>query len=413
MKKIVKTAIIMLFSTPLFAADFFSGEAGLMANFENQEKFKFDPTLCFDGFLSGQIALSNALSVRGEFSIRTSDLLEDGIMQEVDSIFRINELSATFTKSFGGFNHTLSAFKGCFESIGSGQFIQRHLGVKPYGSFLTNSFLGLNGIYAYDLYGTGGSYTITSKRLPLAMGLVISKTPEDQSPEDEICPLLNTDLRFAYYNSVLMIDALAGITAPLRTTNDSGEDVVLLIDTLYFHTGIDLHLLSPYSPVSFLFQAGVEYFPLKKTSKAVTFQNDSVYLLEETRLNSGTAKCYITVFHIPEELGNLKVSKIGKSVFIEEPLGANIRFFGEKLHTKNREYDAGLNVMAGLKGIHFSNINDLDLNKDLNIKIIPFTEIDVNNGRLTAALQVSITEFANNEDEGSALKLHLGYKKEL
>jgi hypothetical protein len=53
------------------------------------------------------------------------------------------------------------------------------------------------------------------------------------------------------------------------------------------------------------------------------------------------------------------------------------------------------------------------LNKDLNIKIIPFTEIDVNNGRLTAALQVSITEFANNEDEGSALKLHLGYKKEL
>ena len=80
MKKFARAVFILLFSNSLFAADFFSGEAGLMANLKNMNNFGFDPALEIDGFLAGQLAISDAFSIRGEFSIQTGDLFENGLM---------------------------------------------------------------------------------------------------------------------------------------------------------------------------------------------------------------------------------------------------------------------------------------------------------------------------------------------
>jgi len=97
--------------------------------------------------------------------------------------------------------------------------------------------------------------------------------------------------------------------------------------------------------------------------------------------------------------------------FIDDNIGVNTRIFADKLYTKNHEYNIGLNFMAGLKGITFANLDEIDVNENFDLKLIPFTEISLNGGLLTCALQVGITRYANNDDE--ALKLHIGYKKEL
>ena len=402
MKKIVQTAFILIFSQALFAADYFSGEAGLLANFINTENYGFEPALKFNGFLSGQLAFSNSFSVRGEFSIQTDDLFDEGLMKEVSSTFRFNEISATYNKSFANVNHSFSIFKGCFESLGSEQFISRHLGVQKYSSFLTQNYLGLNGTNVYDLYGTGLSYTLTSKRLPVCTGFVISRNYENV----ENCAQLNTDIRFGFTSKALTVDALAGLGAPLYTTDDNDNDVVLLIETLYFHTGVDILLGNEYSILSMLLQGGFEYLPVKKTSRSAEsyLHKDEIYLLLEGRLSGGPSKFYISFFHIPD-------SMLDKMSFIDDNIGVNTRIFADKLYTKNHEYNIGLNFMAGLKGITFANLDEIDVNENFDLKLIPFTEISLNGGLLTCALQVGITRYANNDDE--ALKLHIGYKKEL
>lgn len=403
MRKFARLLFFLLLTDSLFAADFFSGQAGLMANFKNMNNFGFEPALNFDGFLAGQLALSNAFSIRGEFSIQTGDLFENGLMKEDNSaVFRIDEISATFTKSFAGVNHSISLFKGFFESIGSCQFIGRHLGVKNYSSFLTKNYLGLNGLNVYNVYGNGLSYTLTSKRLPMAFGFILSDNYE--SPEPDARSQVNFDLRYAVTCPALTMESLAGLGAPLYNKDDNGKDVVLLIETFYFHTGVNLLLLNPYSPLSFLIQGGFEYLPLKKTDRSKTFSKDELFLLFETRINPGLAKCYISLFHFPED-------KRKKLVFADDAMGINLRIFGEKLHTETREYDIGVNLTGGLKTSHFSDLTDLDFKKEMDFTVTPFTELDLNGGRFTLALQVGITKFVDDDEGG--LKLHVGYKKDI
>ena len=125
-KKITFLTFPLIFlSSMLFAFPSFSGETGILEDFENEDSRGFDPSLYLRGFFSGQLSLSDSISVRGEFSLRTGDMYESGFTNETeDSVFRINELSATFTKSFAGATHTLSFFTGLFETVGSENFVR-------------------------------------------------------------------------------------------------------------------------------------------------------------------------------------------------------------------------------------------------------------------------------------------------
>ena len=398
MKKSLCLIIFFLFQR-LFATTFFSGDFGLMANFINKKNFGIDPALTFTGFLGGQLALSQSLSFDGEFSLQTNDLYENGFSKETDATFRVNEISVTYSKSFAGATHTFTFFKGFNEPIGSQKFITRRLGIENFSSYITNNYLGQNGLNAYEVFGTGGSYSLTIRSLPMSLGLVVSKNRENDEDVSQLC----TDLRLAYSSKIMSLDFLAGLNAPLYTKNSSEEDVVLLIDTLYLHSGIDFLLGNKYSPVSLFIQCGFDYFSIKSSDKAKDFELEDTMLILEPRFKIGDARLYITVFNIPDE-------KTGKSILMDDTCGVNFAMFAETMYKKQRNYSAGIHCMASFEGIHLTDYSDSDFMEVMNVKFCPFAEIDADKGKLNFMLQASVTKFADSKPE--AFKFHIGYKKE-
>ena len=398
-KKIALSILLAATVSSLFASTLFSGETGIQANFSNSKISKFDPALNFDVFFAGQFSLSNALSVRGELSLETSDTYKSGPFTDTDSVFRIDEVSTSYVKAFGGFTHTLSMFLGYFETIGSQQFIKRQLGVQDFSSPVTVSYLGLNGGSVYSVFGFGGAYALKFNDLPISTGFVISRNNEN---EDDVAQL-NIDWRFASSFRYFTIDLLAGIGAPLYTRDQKNNKIVLLIDTLYFHTGFDMLIGNRYSSSLFM-QCGFEYLPIKSSSKSKEIEARDIYLLLEPRIVIKDLRLYLTAFSIPEE-------KIEKMSFIDDTLGINFAFFTNGLYTRNRDYSAGINWTVSFEGKNFKDITDTDLIDVMNIKVAPYVDISTMGGKLTLMFQANVTKFTGND--GDAMKLNIGYKKEL
>lgn len=402
-----KKFLLVLFATAIFsrlsADSYFSGETGISTNFVNKRVYGFKPAININGFFSGQLEITNSLSVRTSFSTDIADLSEHGITKEADSKFQINELSATYTKPFAYANHSLTIFRGHFEPIGSQQFIQRHLGVKNYASPLTEQYLGNNDSAAYDLYGIGGCYSVTPKFLPLSAGLAISRNNEtDDEPE------VNADLRLAVSLRYLTADFLIGLGAPIYTKNDAGQKIFLLIDTAYLHSGLDMLIGSRYSFASLYTLAGFEYYTIRSAKQPkIKLEGENTFLLIEPRFKVGKVGLYISGFNIPE-------SKLDKFFFIDNTLGANARLFYSSTTEKNQNFSVGVNGTVGLRGKY---IDDMSLSDEeklediLDVKISPFTEFEALNGTLKIMIQVNAMRIQN--EEPGAVKFNIGYKKEL
>ena len=111
---------------------------------------------------------------------------------------------------------------------------------------------------------------------------------------------------------------------------------------------------------------------------------------------------------------NIPAAKLTNFIFIEESLGANIRIFSDCLYTKNHDYSAGLNASAGLTGKYFDDLKSLeseDIKDNLSVTVSPFTEIQANKGILRIMLQANVIKL--KDEKPDAVKLHIGYKKEL
>ena len=385
--------------TGLFAATFFSGETGVAASLINREPRGIEPALTLNGYIAGQLTFSDLFSMRGEFSLLTDDMYRNGLTKDAESVFRITELSGTFTKSFAGATHTLSLFLGSFEAIGSQQFVTRHLGVQSYSSMLTENYLGQNGATVYSVYGAGGNYALTFKNVPVSMGLAVTKADNFEDVAQ-----MNVDFRLAAAFRYLTVDLAAGVGAPLYTKNANDEDVFVLIDTLYLHLGADILLGSRHDLFSLYVQNGFDYLPIKKTSKSREFDFSDMHLLVEPRLNFGAMKIHITAFSLP-------LTTAEKMLYLDDTLGVNLNFFADALHTEKRDYAAGLSMMVSFENKHLNDIEAADIKDAMNIKLAPFTEIDVAGGRLRIMLQAGMLKFINSKED--ALKLNICYKKEL
>ncbi|MBP3773494.1 MAG: hypothetical protein J6I53_12550 [Treponema sp.] len=406
MKKATLSALLCAFASNLFAISFFSGETGIAATSVNKKVHSFDPSLEFKGFFAGHFAITNSLSVRTELALKTSDLYEEGITNEADSVFKIKEFSAHYIKSFAGATHTFTAFRGDYEPIGSQQFIKRQLGVEGYASAITENFLGANGANAYTPHGIGGSYALSLKTLPVSTGISVSKNKDvDGEPE------LNADWRLAIAFRNLKADFLLGAGAPIYTEKD-GEDVFLLIDTLYIHSGLDMLIGNRYSPLSLYTLGGFSYMPIKKQSDKDdnlpdSIKPENIFLIVEPRLSIDKVKIYLSVYNIPSD-------NLADLLFIEENLGACLRIFSDSLYTANREFTFGLSGNIGLEGKFFDDLKSFkteEFKDALKVKAGPFAEIEANKGLLKLALEVNATKIIDEEEE--AFKLHVGYKKEL
>jgi len=360
MKKLLPL-LFMTISPSLFATSFFSGESGATAAFVNKNSRAFDPAIFIDGYFAGQITLSNAFSLRGEFSLRTPDMYDKGFTKEAeDSIFQINELSATVTKSFAGATHTLSGFTGHFESAGSQQYIMRHLGTEKFSSILTENYEGQ--------------------------------------------PQMNGDFHLAAAFRYMNLDFVGGVAAPLSTIDANGDKVFLLIDTLYYHMGLDLLLGNKAMPFSLFAQYGFEYLPIKSPETAKSLVPSEIYLLIEPRFDFGKTKLHLTAYSMPKE-------SVSKMVRLDDTMGASISIFSDRLHTGKRNYTAGFNTTVSFEDKYFNDLEDKNLLDKLNVKLMPFAEIDVNEGKLSLLLQVGVRKLI--DDKPNAVKINIGYKKEL
>ena len=268
------------------------------------------------------------------------------------------------------------------------------------------NYLGQNGITAYELFGTGGSYSVTLKNHPVCLGLVISRNNENTEDVSQ----LNCDLRFATSNKYISLDFLSGLGAPLYTKNGD-EDVVLLIDTIYLHTGFDFLLGNKYSTSALYLQGGFEYLPVKKTDKAKEFKTKDIFFLVEPRFKFGGARLFITVFNIPDGKVNTSgIIPLYKSLLIEDPFGINFAMFAETMYKKHRNYSAGMHLMASFEGKHFTDYSDNDFSDCLNLKFCPFTEFEADGGKVCVIFQANAMKFADSKP--GAFTLHIGYKKD-
>ncbi|MCR5725631.1 MAG: hypothetical protein K6G80_11150 [Treponema sp.] len=427
LRQFVTYTILFLLAPLAFSEVFFSGYAGMKGDIYSDpgaEEGEFDPMLQIQSYFAGQLNLSKSFLVRGEFSLQSEDIFASGVFNDTQALFCINELSATYIKPFLGNTQYISGFFGTFEPIGSDIFLQRQFGIKPLTSLITESWLGLKGSYIYPFYGAGASYVVHFDKAPVASGLYIYKNHASNDDEDD---QLNFDWRFATVNSLFTLDFATGLGAPLSKKYED-NDVILLIDTLYLHSGMELFIGDRYGQSLFM-QAGFEQVPLKSNSEENKLKDSDTYLLVESRLTATDCKFHLTFFNFPDSL--LEESSVPeipnkKLIFVEDSLGLNIALFTDNLSVNNKNIQFGFHTTFSLPGKHLFDLKvkslaelkellgteDDDTENDYNVKVSPFLTVPVMSGTLHLMFQANITDIKDNGWE-QAVKLNIGYKAQI
>lgn len=400
-KKIFFILCVFFIGQAVFSAAF-TGFSGIKGDyFSDSSSESFDPQLEISAFFSGQLDISPQFLIRTELSLKTNDIIETKLFEETESYFCVDELSLTYIKPFLGITQYVSLFLGNFEPIGSDVFLQRQFGILPITSLLTESWLGLRGSTVYPFYGVGGSYIIHLNNKPYATGLSIYGNKNNEKEINQ----LNVDFRFATVHQFLTVDLSAGFGAPLNQKNGT-EDVILLIDELYLHAGIDFLLGNNFSQALFI-QAGFENFPVR-TKNSQIYSNE-IYLLFEPRLYTKNFRAHLTFFSLPAQT-------VQKLSFIEEnhTLGLNLSIFTDKLYVKNRDFTFGFHTTLSFADSDFFDLQRiLELQeKEYCLKVSPFLTVPVMGGELKSMLQVKLNDFTGERWQDH-FKFSLGYKSQI
>lgn len=414
MRKVFSIVFLLLCSAFLWAEISFSGYAGIKGDFFSSKEDSFEPALCFQTYFAGQLNITKRLLLRTEFSMQTADIADKGPFVSTDATFCIDELSVTYVKPFLGHVQYFNLFLGTYEPIGSDVFLQRQFGVQSFTSLITESWLGLKGSTAYPFYGAGGSYILHLGTAPIATGAFLYVNRENSEDERQ----LNLDWRFGTVLPWLSLDFAIGIGAPMGTKRGD-EKVILLIDTLYLHTGLTMLLGNKYS-TSLFFQGGFANMPLHSGENANQIESRDIYLLVEPRFVSRKFQTHITFFSVPE-------NTVDKLIFIENTMGLNLSVFTNDLYIKNTNIQFGFHVtwtvtdkVTDKTVAQNINKNFLDLKDPLSIikdcdhhvKISPFVSFPLLSGTMHAMLQARVTDM-KSETWAKAFKLSVGYKVRL
>jgi hypothetical protein len=397
---------VFLFFFPLSKADasgLFSGYAGIKTDlgFAGSGSSSFDPQLLLQSFFAGQFNLTDDLIARMEFSLNTEDLIENSVFKKTPAEFQIDEVSLIYRKKFLGFSNYLSIFMGTYEPIGSDIFLRRQFGIQAISSKLTESWLGLSGSVLYPLFGIGISDVIHFASQPMAAGAYFYVNHENSDYY-----VFNGDLRFAYVYQYMCLDVAGGIGAPMKT-NYNGEDVIVLVDTLYAHAGIDMLIGSNYTPAALYAQAGIYDIPIERDTDTFTVDPDKVYLLFEPRFNMSTFQLRFTLFSLPTDT-------VEKLLFIDDTFGFNILSYADSLYIGSSSFSFGINTTLSFPDQSFLIFKDLsNISVDtLNVALSPYISTQMFSGELHVMAQIKITDIARNSI-ASAFKINIGYKTQL
>ena len=408
MKKIL--CILSAFLLPLsslFAFDmpFFSGYTGILVNgANNNTSTTFDPQITTKSYFAGQLDFSGKFLLRGEFALKTADILEKGIFKDTDATFRVNELSATFRHGSLNASHFFSLFLGNYESIGSDMFLQRQFGIKPITSLVTENWSGLCGSTLYPFYGVGGSYVIHFEQ-PFAIGAYAFANNDDNTNEQ----VFNADVRFACVLRSFSLDFSAGLAFPHeQSISETGEKVVLLVRTETLHAGCNMLIGNRYA-FSVFMQAGFSNLDIKPESgSTLTIGADNMYLFLEPRLSTRQFTINLAMFSIPQDT-------VDSMIFLHDPLGVNVTVYTDHLYIENTTFTFGIHTTLSFPDKTFMSIvsdyaNMLSWNR--NLFVTPYMNMPLLNGTFKASATVNCLGLASTSWL-SAISATVGYKTQL
>ncbi|MGP1458271.1 MAG: hypothetical protein ACTTKL_03045 [Treponema sp.] len=389
-------AVILTAGTFCYADVFFSGFAGAKADITSDKTSSgFDPRLNIQSFFSGQLTLSENILLRGEFSLRTADLIENSIFKSTAAEFQIDEISVLFRRPALNAVNYIAAFMGTYEPIGSDIFLRRYFGIQPVASHLMESWLGLAGSVIYPVFGMGVADVVKFSSQPIATGIYVYFNHE--AAESYV---FNADARFACAYRFFTFDFATGIGAPLN--NKHKDDTFVAIDTVYWRGGMNALIGNNYTTSLFI-QAGVSEVPFRKENETFEFNEQKAYILIEPRFRAKGFQMNISAFSLPQET-------VDKMIFISDTLGANVEVFTDDLYIKNKMFIFGVNAALTFSGKTFMDLKDAaSLFDKYTIVTAPYLATGFYSGELRAMLQTRLTDIIDNKIY-SAFTLNIGYK---
>lgn len=398
-KHFISILAAFFITSGLFAATSFSGYAGGKLNYaaNPEETESFDPDLKLQSFFAGQFNFSQNLWSHLEFSINTGDLLSESIFHATDAKFQIDELSLIMRGNMYTSANYFSVFMGTYDPIGSDVFLQRYFNIKPIGSKITESYLGLAGSILYPHFGVGVSDIIKLYNEPIAFGGYLY-----MNHEDEDYYVFNTDLRFATVLRYLTLDFAGGIGVPLADKY-RGEEVIIAVEKIYWHAGTTLLLGNNFTNSLFI-QAGIYNASFTKKQDSSIIDPKEVYLLVEPRLRLGNGHLNISVFSLPQ-------ATVDKLLFVDDTLGADVNIYGEASTMGSNQITYGTHICASFTEKYFTDIKDfMNLTENgYNINITPYFTTTFLSGELHMQATARIKEFMNGHSE-RGFSLDIGYR---
>lgn len=385
-----------------YSESIFSGCTGINSDIgPNKDSDYLDPQMTVQAFFASQFNLSKNLMAHAEISISTSNIIENSIFNETPAEFRIDELSLIYRKQFDILSNYLSLFMGTYEPIGSDIFLQRQFGIQPISSKLMDNWLGLAGSIVYPLFGAGLSDIIHFNSQPIATGIYFYLNHENSDYF-----VLNSDARFACVYRLITFDFAAGLGAPLGTEYE-GEDVILLINKLYAHSGINVLMGNNYTQ-SFFLQAGISNIPIVRNTEAFVIDPETVYLLIEPRIILKDCHINLTFFSLPEDT-------VKTLLFVTDTLGINLLIYNDSLYLKNKCITFGLNTMVSFPDKNFISLGDLSsiFDDGYTITIAPYYSTKLALGEFHTMLEIEPTVLTKSKYWASMFKFNIGYRTQL
>ncbi|MGN0716459.1 hypothetical protein [Treponema berlinense] len=400
-KKLSSTAIAFIFTlTELSAAASFNGYGGLKGDLKSKEDSEFfDPIMNLTGFFQGQFNFSENLFFNTEMSISTDDVIDTKLTEDTRAVFCFDELSLTYVKNFLGATQFFSIFKGTYTPLGANQFLSQQFGISPVNSFITDSFYGNKCASPYSINGLGLSYSIRLNSSPMAFAGYFYKNNDNPDGLRQF----NLDFRFATVRKYLTLDVLGGIGLPSKNKDKNDNDVILLVDEVYLHSGMNL-LIGNYYTSSLFLQAGFSSLPVKKSNAKIEISDEQIFLLVEPRFHFKNSQMHISFFNIP-------AGQNEKMEFADGNLGFNINIFTENFFIRNKNIKFGFSTSFSYEERYLKDLQNLkDFYKDTcSVKTSPYLVVPVLSGDLSLMFQAKLSEFPAGKWKQN-INFTLGYK---
>ncbi|MCQ2578884.1 MAG: hypothetical protein MJ176_10185 [Treponema sp.] len=400
-------AFLTLFtlSSSLQAQVFFSGAAGGRLNsglYKNSED-KSAADLTANVFFQSQTGITDNIWIHADFSMETTDIANSTLFNKTPAFFQFDELSITYKARLDKLTNYLGAYMGAFDVAGSDIFLRRQFGLKNISSKLTDDWLGNSGKLLYPHFGAGLSETVQFPgNQAAAVYLYVNKETADFTD----FMVLNGDLRYACAFEYITADFSLGFGGPLKETYKA-NDVFVVINTLYLHTGLTMLIGNSYTQSVFL-QTGLSNAEYSKKTKKIAVTNKNLYFLLEPRFKTDFMNIHLSLFSLtPKACDNM--------FFIDDTFGFAVNIFDDRTESRNNGLKWGVNTIFSFENCSLVDIKTPDYikNAQKNLTVNPYAGLRVFGGELNAGLRMNLSYLIQKEHQFyEGLKFNVGYRAE-